>query len=353
MKNKTLFLICVVGILSATIISCGSADLNDDLRADASEPITEAASIEADISYDHSTDSTFEMDSDPKIETETGTESDESEDAVSDDVFQFTIDDPDLELTVTEGIENVEGFQVNNVMHFSDNVPDLYYHIYFPDSYDGSKEYVLYIILPGHGGYYYDGRGSADNITQESYASEAKTYNEEMIIVAPQLEDYDEEMEVPEDEYTIHKPQVIRLTEYLLSTYNINRDRVYISGYSRGGEVMSLVISERPELYTAAVHMSSIWRGDASIVSREHFPLYFAIGESDEAYGSEPVKKTYEEIASAYEKEGLTKEEIDNLLVLDIKDWDYFTSQGYDNQHLGADLYAYDKTIMGWLLNHK
>lgn len=353
MKRKTILLIHAVFILSVMITSCGSTGSDDEVRPTVSEPLSEAASIEFDTSYDDSIDITSELASDTETEKKTEAESGTSEDTGPGDDHQFTIDDPNLELTISEGTEYIEDFQVDNIMHFSDGLPDLYYHLYIPDSYDGSKGYALYIVLPGHGAYYYDGDKSAYNITKEFYAEEAKSYNDEMIIVAPQLEDYDEEMDIPEDEYTIHKPQVIRLTEYLLSTYNINRNRVYISGYSRGGEVMSLVVTDRPELYTAAVHMSSIWRGDPSVVAREHFPVYFVIGESDEAYGSEPVRKTYEEIASVYEQEELNVNEIENLLVLDIKDWDYFTSQGYDNQHLGADLYAYDKTIMGWLLNHK
>lgn len=353
MKKKNLFLICAFIILSATMISCNNSGLNEDVRSDVSEPVTEAASIEVDISYGNSLDTASEPESDPEPKSETMTEVDKSEDSESYDDPQFTIMDPDLDIVVTDGTEYYEGFQVDNILHSSDGLPDLYYHIYVPESYNGDKAYALYIVLPGHGAYYFDGKKSAKNLYDEYYATEAKKYNDEMIIVAPQLEDYDEEMDDLAASEEIHKPQVIRLTEYILSTYNINRDRVYISGFSRGGEVMSLAVSERPELYSAAVHMSSIWRGDASIISREHFPLYFAIGESDEAYGSEPVKKTYEEIASVYEKEGLSKEEMNNLLVLDIKDWDYFTSQDYDNQHFGADLFAYDRAIMGWLLNHE
>lgn len=271
---------------------------------------------------------------------------------VPDEKSDFTIFEPGLELSVTNGTSEYEDFQVDNVLHFSDGLPDLYYHSYIPDAYDGSESYALYIVLPGHGGYYYDGKGSAKNITEEYYAVEAKKYNDKMIIIAPQLEDYDDEMEDFQDEYIIHKPQVIRLTEYILSNYNIDRSKVYVSGYSRGGEVMSLVITERPELYTAGLHMSSIWRGDTSVVTREHFPLYFVIGEEDEAYGSEPVKKTYEEISSVYRQEGIKEDEMRKLVVMDIKDWDYFTSQGYDNQHLGADLFAYDSNVMGWLFDH-
>ena len=65
--------------------------------------------------------------------------------------------------------------------------------------------------------------------------------------VAPQPNDWGE----------TSKRQTIGLTEYMLASYNIDPDMVYISGYSGGGETLSLAVSEKPELYTAALHVSS------------------------------------------------------------------------------------------------
>ncbi len=51
-------------------------------------------------------------------------------------------------------------------------------------------------------------------------------------------------------------------------------------------------------------------------------------------------------------KKGLNfgeKEEIGRLLVLDIKDADYFREGGAPNQHGGGNLFAGDPEIMGWL----
>ena len=50
------------------------------------------------------------------------------------------------------------------------------------------------------------------------------------------------------------------------------------------------------------------------------------------------------------EKKGLSREEIAQLLVLDIKDASYFENQGVDNQHGGGGaLFSRDEEIMGWL----
>ena len=48
---------------------------------------------------------------------------------------------------------------------------------------------------------------------------------------------------------------------------------------------------------------------------------------------------------------GLSDEEIGELLVLDLKDADWFESRGWTNQHGGGGLFASDEEIMGWLFD--
>lgn len=161
-----------------------------------------------------------------------------------------------------------------------------------------------------------------------------------MIIVAPQLNDWQD----------TSARQTIALTEYFLDTYNIDRSRVYAEGYSGGGETMSRVMGMRPDLYTAYLQCSSQWDGNYTEVVKARVPVYFAIGEKDEYYGSEPSRNAYNAIHKLYEQEGLSNSEIDRLLVLDIKPTSYFSSEGIRNQHgYGGYLFVRDKNIMGWL----
>ena len=57
----------------------------------------------------------------------------------------------------------------------------------------------------------------------------------------------------------ISADQTIELTQYFLTHYIINPSKVYINGYSGGGETLSLVLAKQPELYTAALMCSSQW----------------------------------------------------------------------------------------------
>lgn len=239
---------------------------------------------------------------------------------------------------VTEGVEEYRVFLIDNVLH-SSSLGDIHYHIYIPESYDGSKAYALYITLPGYAGLYFQGVGV--NLQLEEFAFEAMKYNDKMIIVAPQLEDWQE----------TSANQTIELMHYILDEYNIDTSRVYTNGYSGGGETMSLVLEKEAELFTAYVQVSSKWDGEYSSVVENRLPIYFAIGENDEYYSSSPTIESYETLHQLYEEVGLSNEEIDELLVLDVKSHDYFTTRGWDNEHGGASEFAYDENIMGWLFS--
>lgn len=242
---------------------------------------------------------------------------------------------PEPELEVTQGTETYRGFQMDNVLHAPEG--DIHYHIYIPDSYDGSEAYALFLTLPGYEGLYFQGMGQ--NLYSENFAFEALNYNDKMIVAAPQLSDWGE----------TSAEQTIALTEYLLDAYNIDPDRVYAEGYSGGGETMSRVMGLRPDLFTAYLQCSSQWDGAYGPVVEARVPVYFVIGESDEYYGSEPSREAYDQLHELYTEAGLSDEEIELLQVLDIKDAAYFTEGGAPNQHGGGNLFARDPEIMGWL----
>ncbi len=237
---------------------------------------------------------------------------------------------------VTEGTEEYRGFTLDHVLHSEEN-GDIHYNLYVPDSYDGSEPYALFFTLPGYEGLYFHGVG--ENLYREDFGFTAREYNSEMIIVAPQLSDWGE----------TSADQTIALAEYFLANYNIDPDKVYAEGYSGGGETMSLVMGKRPELFTAYLQCSSQWDGAYDPVVESRTPVYLVIGEDDEYYGSGPTQEAYDNLYRRYQKEGLSEEEIDELLVLDIKPAEYFESQGVSNQHGGGSLFAEDDKIMGWL----
>lgn len=236
---------------------------------------------------------------------------------------------------ITPGTEKQREFVNDNVLHSAEN-GEIHFSRYIPESYDGTRPYALFITLPGWEGLYYQGVGA--NMA-ENFGTEAISWNPEMIILSPQLNDWSE----------TSADQTIALTEYFLRHYNIDQSRVYLEGYSGGGETGSLVMGKKPELYTAFLAGSTQWDGDLQVLADARVPVYMIVGEDDSYYGSKPLKEAYESLRSIYQKDGLTEAEIQRLVTLDVRDQQYFTDRGFTDQHAGGQSFAEDKTAMGWL----
>ena len=202
------------------------------------------------------------------------------------------------------------------------------------------KSYALYFTLPGYQGLYRFGVGA--NLRTETFAFEAMNYVKDMIIVAPQLNDWG----------VTSARQTIELVHWFIDRFNIDRERVFANGYSGGGETMSTAMGIEPKLFSRYLHCSSQWNGDLGILVKGKTPVYLAIGENDEYYGSTSTVSTYNDIVSLYRRQGLSDPEINSLVTLDVKNHDYFTSMGIENEHGGGGrLFATDPGIMGWLFH--
>lgn len=237
---------------------------------------------------------------------------------------------------VTLGTETYRGFTLDNVLR-TEELGDIHFNLYVPDTYDASAPCALFVTLPGYQGLYFQGVG--ENLRTEDFGFEAQSYDPDMIVVAPQLDDWGQ----------TSADMTIELVEYLLGAYSIDPARVYIEGYSGGGETLSRVMSTRPDLFAAALFCSSQWDGDLSVLADARVPLYLVVGESDEYYGSDPARSAAEELRELYRKRGLSEQEIGRLVVLDIKDASYYAAGGVTYQHAGGGLIARDRSIMGWL----
>lgn len=103
------------------------------------------------------------------------------------------------------------GFSMDNVL-LSEKLGEIHYNVYVPDDYDGSSAYALYFTLPGYQGLYRFGVGA--NLETENFAFEAMNYIDDIIIVAPQLNDWGE----------TSARQTIELVHWFLDNLNIDND---------------------------------------------------------------------------------------------------------------------------------
>ena len=174
-------------------------------------------------------------------------------------------------------------FSLDNVLETED-LGEIHYNLSVPENYDEAHAYALHIALPGWEGLYFQGIG--EDLRWEYMPHESTNYVEDMIVASLQLGDWDANS----------ARQAVRLTEYLLEEYSIDRNRVYITGYSGGGETLSRVLEFAPELYSRALFMSSKWDGDPAALVAARTPLYIFTSEHDSYYGAEPARQAYEDI---------------------------------------------------------
>lgn len=183
------------------------------------------------------------------------------------------------------------------------------------------------MTLAGYEGLYFQGVGA--NLV-EDFGFEAQNYNENMLVLAPQLNDWGE----------TSARQTVTLVEYFLSAYNIDPAQVYLHGMSGGGETASLVMGMRPELFAACLVTSTRWDGDLNVLAEARTPVYMAIGEDDSYYGAEPLTAAYNELHAIYAAQGFSDAEIDELLILDVRIQDFFDGFGIRDQHAGGQAFA-------------
>lgn len=232
----------------------------------------------------------------------------------------------------TEVINN--DFLIDLVYQY--NGRDVHYSAYIPSNIDESEGINMFITLPGWEGLYFQGVGV--NLEYEDFAFVARDINPNMIILAPQLNDWGK----------TSAEDTIALTKYFQETYNISK--TYIEGYSGGGETLSLVLSDNADLYDGALMVSSTWDGSIDSVVENILPLYFFIGEIDDYYGSDNFKDTYERIYNLYLDNGVDEEIINDILILDVRDRNYFLEHDMSSEHAGGALVAHEDDIINWLL---
>lgn len=242
------------------------------------------------------------------------------------------------DVTMTPGILQDRGFVLDNTVHHTER-GDIHFSLYVPDSYDGTKAFPLYIALPGWEGLYFQGVGA--DLRWETLPFAAREYQPDMIIVSTQLNDWGQNSAL----------DVIALTEWLLSAYRIDPDRVYLSGLSGGGETGSLIMELRPDLYAAYLMVASQWDGEMTALTDACVPVYMIIGEGDSYYGSDSLRGAYHTLVELYRSKGLSEHEISELVVLNVKGAAWFASKGYADQHAGAITFSEEPGLLEWFFS--
>lgn len=229
------------------------------------------------------------------------------------------------------------GFIAKQILDGADGV--IHYSYYLPEGYDNIKKYPLMVVMPGYNMMWFGEESSGSNLNWNGFRAWTEL-DEDIIVVSAQLTDWGEKS----------ARQAIELTEYFLKNFAVDENRVYAAGYSAGGETMSQAVSMRPDLYAAYLHGSSQWDGTFDSVAEHQVAVYIFMAENDEYYGSQKARDAYNGLRDAYEKTGLSEDQIDQLIQLEIPDNAYFNRLGIYNYHGGGNVLFDDKDILNWII---
>lgn len=216
---------------------------------------------------------------------------------------------------------------------------EIHYSYYLPEDYDPNRTYPLMMTMPGYDMMWFGEDSSGSNLDWRGFRVWTEL-PEDMIVVSAQLTDWHE----------TSARQAIELTEYFINHFSVDTTRVYAAGYSAGGETMSQAVSMRPDLYAAYLHGASQWYGDYEPIAQNDVAVYIFMAENDEYYGSQKARSAYDGLRAAYREKGYTDEQINERLVVEIPDNEYFNSRGIYNYHGGGNILFDDENILNWIL---
>ena len=218
---------------------------------------------------------------------------------------------------------------------------DIHYSYFLPEGYGEEKNYPLMMTMPGYDMMWFGEDSSGSNLDWRGFLCWTEL-PEDMIVVSAQMTDWRE----------TSARQAVWLTEYFISNFSVDTDRVYAAGYSAGGETMSQAVSMRPDLYAAYLHGASQWDGTYAPVAENGVAVYIYMAENDEYYGSDRAREAYSGLHEAYEAAGWTEEETDRVLQVQIPDDAYFAERGINgNYHGGTNIVFEDGDVLNWLLS--
>lgn len=254
---------------------------------------------------------------------------------------------PDTERADPQGVQDSQGGGIQTGLIpeqiLQGESGEIHYSYYLPEYYSPDQTYPLMMAMPGYDMMWFGEDSSGSNLNWSGFLCWTEL-EEEMIVVSAQLTDWGD----------TSARQAIELTEYFLSHFSVNPNRVYASGYSAGGETMSRAVALRPDLYAAYLHGASQWDGTFDPIAQHGVAVYIFMAEEDEYYGVERAREAYDGLRTAYERAGWSQEEIDGVLQIQTPGQDYFAQRGiHGNYHGGANVVFEEQSVLDWVVSHQ
>lgn len=159
------------------------------------------------------------------------------------------------------------------------------YRFLKPNKVEQGKKYPLILVFHGSGAVG-NNNTSQMGILSRMWLLPENLENYQAYVLAPQFpvrsSNYhlDESRNVKVSESNEYLDLVLKSIDSLIINENIDKDRIYVMGFSMGGATTSNAISKRPDLFAAAINISGISQFD-KIDELTKMPIWIVHGSLD------------------------------------------------------------------------
>lgn len=168
---------------------------------------------------------------------------------------------------------------------FENDKISLNYRFLKPQKVEAQKKYPLVLVFHGSGAV------GTNNTSQMGVLSKMWLLPENreqfpVYVLAPQFpirsSNYhlDQERGVRASESNEYLDLILNNIDSLIKTENIDKDRIYVMGFSMGGATTSNAISKRPDLFAAAINVSGVSQFN-QIEHLKNLPIWMVHGSLD------------------------------------------------------------------------
>lgn len=177
------------------------------------------------------------------------------------------------------------------------------YRLYVPERADKRKLPFL-LLMHGMGSVGNDNishisSGAGTSCNAGNILAYMKMRGEQFIILAPQSPyawvdtDWTKIEHKTKESPTPALESVLELTNELVESLNVDKDRIYVTGASMGGFASWELMARAPELFAASIVVCG--GGDPALADRiKHIPVWFTHGDADEAVPCENSRLLYD-----------------------------------------------------------
>ncbi|MBL0082497.1 MAG: T9SS type A sorting domain-containing protein [Saprospiraceae bacterium] len=172
------------------------------------------------------------------------------------------------------------------------------YFIHVPASYDGSKKVPLVFMLHGTSGdgeTFYNAHGWTELADQEGFLAVFPSSGRYKIIDEGEYKTTTKWNTTPDAGYVFQPGEVglddikfLRQVVYeMFDNYNIDTKRVYLNGFSNGGQMAAKCSVEMSDLLAAVAQNASSFFIDTTYVPKRKLPVLYQVGNKDYGPGNE------------------------------------------------------------------